>query len=77
MVKANGKTKITTVYCRACHARIPFEEQPELFDIVVCPECEEEFEVVDLSPLQLDWPSDLLGDDEWAIDKDDDDPFDT
>ncbi len=77
MVEANGKTRMIEAICRACHARIRFEELPELFDIVPCPVCEEEFEVVDLSPLQLDWPSDLLNDDEWSIARDDKDPFDT
>ncbi len=30
-----------------------------MYDIVICPECEEEFEVVGLAPIKLDWPSDF------------------
>lgn len=67
------KPNAATAYCRACHARIRFVERPELFDIVVCPECDEAFEVIGLSPIQLDWPSDSGFDDEWSDDDYDDD----
>ncbi len=76
MVKPSGKIRTITTRCHACQAYIRFDRQPELFDIVTCPECKEEFEVIELSPVQLDWPSDLLGDDEWAIDEDGDHPSD-
>ena len=54
-----------TAYCRACHSRIRFDERPELFDIVNCPECDEEFEVVALSPIKLDWSKEVDDDDKW------------
>jgi len=72
MASVNLRTKPVTTFCRNCHSRIRFDKRPELFDIVVCPECEEEFEVVDLSPIQLDWPSDIVDDFEWTDNESDD-----
>jgi len=72
MATVNPKTKPVTAFCRNCHSRIRFDERPELFDIVPCPECGEEFEVVDLSPIQLDWPSDIIDDYEWSDNESDD-----
>ena len=51
------KSSTLTSFCRSCRSRILFTERPEMYDIVICPECEEEFEVVGLSPIKLDWPS--------------------
>lgn len=65
------KINTLTAYCRACHSRIRFEERPELYDIVTCPECDEVLEVINLSPIRLDWPSDFGDDDEWSDDFDD------
>lgn len=76
MAKAHSETKSITASCRACHTRIRFNEQPALYDIVTCPECEEEFEVIGLLPIRLDWPSDLFDDDEWSYNDDDDDLLD-
>lgn len=64
MSKADAKTFVA--FCPACDTRIRFDEKPELYDIVTCPECEGVFEVVGLSPIQLDWLSDFAGDDEWS-----------
>ena len=73
MAKVNMKANMLTAYCRACHSRIRFNERPELNDTVVCPECDEEFEVVHLSPIQLDWLSDFDDADEWSdVEYDDD-----
>jgi hypothetical protein len=63
MGKTNMRTNAMTIFCRACHSRIRFDRRPNLFDIITCPECEEEFEVIALSPIQLDWPNDI-GDEE-------------
>lgn len=76
MAKANMKTNTLMAYCRACHSRIRFNERPELYDIVVCSECDEEFEVIRLSPIQLDWASDFDDDDEWSNVVYDDDLYD-
>lgn len=64
MSKGNAKTKAITAFCRACHTRIRFDERPELFDIVSCPECGREFEVIGVSPVQLDWHTNLVDDDD-------------
>jgi len=69
------KTNTLTVFCRTCNSRIRFDKRPELYDIVTCPECDETFEVISLSPIRLDWPSDF-GDDEWSDDDSDSDPYD-
>jgi hypothetical protein len=61
--KANARAKAITVHCRACHTLIRFDERPALYDIVTCPECEHKFEVVKVSPIQLDWPSDFVSED--------------
>ncbi|HET6446856.1 MAG TPA: hypothetical protein VFI27_19995 [candidate division Zixibacteria bacterium] len=65
-----------TTFCRVCHSRIRFDAHPDLFDIVTCPECDEAFEVVGLSPIQLDWPSDFGDDDKWSDADNDDGRFD-
>lgn len=52
---AKVKTKAITAFCPACDTRIRFGERPRLSDIVSCPECEEFFEVVGLSPIELQW----------------------
>ncbi|MGD2077667.1 MAG: lysine biosynthesis protein LysW [Chloroflexota bacterium] len=69
------KTSTLVAYCRACQARIRFDQRPELYDIVTCPECDEAFEVISLSPVRLDWPFDYADDDEWSDDFDEDHPF--
>lgn len=73
MARVNTKSNAMTTYCRACHSRIRFSERPELYDIVVCPECDEEFEVIRVSPIQIDWLSDFEEEDGWFGDVDEDD----
>ena len=73
---ADMKTNVLTAYCRACHSRIRFNERPELYDLVTCPECDEVLEVINLSPIRLDWPSDFGDDDEWSEDSYDEDRYD-
>ena len=66
MDKGNTRMKSITAFCRACHTRIRFDERPELFAIVSCPECGREFEVVGVSPVKLDWCSDSADEAAWA-----------
>ncbi len=72
MAKTNAKP--ISAFCPACDTRIRFSERPKLFDLVTCPECDETFEVVGLSPIELDWPSgegfeeDDWDDDDWDED---------
>jgi lysine biosynthesis protein LysW len=76
MARTNMKTNVLTAYCRACHSRIRFPERPELYDLVTCPECDEVLEVISLSPIRLDWPSDFGDEDEWSEDRYNDDLYD-
>ena len=62
MARANIGTKTVTILCHACHARIRFCERPDLLNIVSCPKCGEELQVVGLSPIRIDWSSDSSGD---------------
>lgn len=58
-------TKTIDVFCPSCDGRIRFGVRPRLFDIVCCPECEEVFEVVRLSPVVLQRATDSApGEDE-------------
>jgi lysine biosynthesis protein LysW len=68
---AKVKTKVITAFCPTCDTRIRFSERPRLFDIVSCPECEEFFEVVRLSPIELQWAYDNSFVDEEIKDADD------
>ena len=57
------KTSPTTAPCPICDGAVPVEDGLMLNEILSCPECGAELEVVGLSPLELDVapPSD----DEW------------
>lgn len=58
-------TKTSGTICPSCAARIHFGKRPHLGDVIVCPECEETFEVVRLEPLKINWS--LLDDEpSWA-----------
>lgn len=72
----NPNVKTLSAFCPSCDTRIRFDERPKLFDIVTCPECEEEVEVVGLSPIRLDWPSDFVDEDDWSYDDDDPGSYD-
>ncbi len=62
--------KLTTL-CPDCLTTIRFVANPELGQLVTCPECAEEFEVVGLSPLKIEWT--YKDPDDWDDDDDDDD----
>jgi uncharacterized protein YbaR (Trm112 family) len=61
---AKAKTKAITAFCPTCNTRIRFSERPRLYDIISCPECEEFFEVIRLSPIELQWADESSFDDE-------------
>lgn len=72
MSKPNPKG--ITVFCPTCDTRIRLEDRPQLYDIISCPECEEEYEVIGLSPLKLEWiPGGDFDEEEWADEEDWDD----
>lgn len=44
--------------CPECHAQIRFRKQPELGDLVTCPECSTMAEVIREAPIKLSWAFD-------------------
>ena len=65
---ATPPIKSFNAYCPECDARITLRKEPELGQRLVCPECDEPLEVVELDPLELDWAYDEDEDEEEAWD---------
>jgi lysine biosynthesis protein LysW len=65
----NTRRSIIAV-CPGCQSEIFFYRNPKLGEFVTCPECGDLVEVVNLSPLTLDWSPDI-DDDEWQDNWDD------
>lgn len=42
--------------CPGCDQNIYFRKTPKLGDIVYCDNCEADLEVVNVNPIELDWP---------------------
>ncbi|MFN2187856.1 MAG: hypothetical protein ACK2T3_03765 [Candidatus Promineifilaceae bacterium] len=70
--------KSLTTNCPSCDAIIRLSRRPRLGAIIVCQECDESFEVVSITPLQLNWSLPDDDDEYWTgEDKDDyDDQYD-
>ena len=52
-----------SVVCPECGSTVELKKRPHIGDLVYCPECDEDYEVVRLNPvIELDWPWD---EDEW------------
>jgi lysine biosynthesis protein LysW len=67
---ANGK-------CPMCGAGVSVPTNVKQGDIVYCDSCDAELEVVNVKPLELDWPLDDYDyDEDFDEDYDDDDDFD-
>jgi lysine biosynthesis protein LysW len=58
--------------CPECEAEIVIETKPTVGQLVSCPHCTAGLEVVNLSPLELDWAF-VEGEDDWENDALDDD----
>ena len=78
-------------FCPDCEEPIHFKLRPKVGDRIVCSSCESELEVVEVSPLELDWAfddpvedwededDDVMDDDDeddWEDDEDEDDWID-
>ncbi len=61
--------------CPGCNNEIAFYKVPKLGEFVTCSECGDLVEVVNLSPLTLDWSADI-DDEDWLEDTDDYDALD-
>jgi lysine biosynthesis protein LysW len=44
-----------TVFCIDCEKPIRLESQPKQGEIIVCPSCGTELEVINVEPTELDW----------------------
>jgi alpha-aminoadipate carrier protein LysW len=60
--------------CISCGAEIMFRESPKMGQLVKCPRCDAELEVVWLDPVEVDWPfvDDYDDDDDYYYDDDED-----
>lgn len=59
-----SSNKVKVAECPECEAVIRFHNPPRLGQIITCPECDEQLEVRELSPLKLDWAFDDFDEDE-------------
>ena len=50
--------------CPNCGSNVPLPEEKNIGDYVFCPECNTELEIINLNPIELDWPLDAHDDDE-------------
>ena len=48
-------TGTTTAECPDCGEKITLRDPVELGQLVTCPNCEAELEVVETNPVELDW----------------------
>jgi alpha-aminoadipate carrier protein LysW len=62
--------------CPACDAEIDEVEDAEKGEIVSCPDCGVDLEVVDINPVELEVVSDIDEDDEEDYDEDEDEDED-
>lgn len=61
--------------CPGCDENIYLRNAPKLGDIVYCPTCETELEVIGVNPIELDWPwedDEEDEEDEWVDEEEDD-----
>jgi hypothetical protein len=71
-------SKKITVSCLDCEGQIELTFQPVEGQIITCPSCEAELEVISVQPLELDfyyedWEDEDWEDEDWDEDEDDDD----
>ncbi|MBN2046941.1 MAG: hypothetical protein JW750_03770 [Anaerolineaceae bacterium] len=59
--------------CLNCESIVEMNFKPMRGDYVMCPFCEEEFEVYSTNPFKLTWPSDEIDEYEDDIEDEDDD----
>lgn len=57
--------------CPGCDQNIYLRHNPKLGDIVYCDNCEADLEVVNLNPIELDWPWEEEEDEEEFDEEDD------
>ncbi len=69
--------KKVTVVCLDCDYDIKLDAQPVKGQIINCPNCGTELEIIEVSPLEVDfYYEDDWDDEDWDDDDDDDDDWD-
>ena len=63
-------------YCPECEAAIDDEGFEDIGEIISCPECGVELEVISIDPVELDIAFDDEDDDEYEFDEDEDEDED-
>jgi alpha-aminoadipate carrier protein LysW len=56
--------------CPSCSAWVNLRDTAEVWDLVDCPECNTQLEIVDLRPPTLDYASSELEEEDWEEDED-------
>lgn len=51
--------------CPSCSAWVPLRDAVEVWDLVECPECNTQLEVVDLRPPTIDYAGGVPEDEDW------------
>lgn len=69
-VNPHARTEISI--CPGCGARIRFQNKVQVGEFVICDECGDELEVVNDSPIKLDWAYEDALDDDSDYDYDED-----
>ena len=62
-----------SVFCLECDRRLHLRAKADVGDVVTCPSCDSEFEIVKLKPARIEWAYDDLYDDEEYEDEEEDD----
>lgn len=65
-------SKKITVKCLDCEVPIELSFQPVEGQIITCPDCEAELEVISVEPLELDFYYEDWDDDDWDEDEEED-----
>ena len=65
-------SKKVTVKCLDCEHPIELGFQPVEGQIITCPECEAELEVISVEPMELDFYYEDWDDDDWDEDEEED-----
>jgi len=68
---------IGKVECLSCNEEIQIPTKKKIGDLIICTKCAAEMEIVDLEPIQVDWPyyeEDYTGEDD-EYDDDGIDPY--
>jgi lysine biosynthesis protein LysW len=55
-------------YCPDCDSEIDVGRKPRIGSRVTCPECGFVSEIIDIDPVELDWPYDYEDDEEYERD---------